>query len=93
MTTLETLQEILVRDYKVERARLTPDAPLSALGVDSLGFVELLFKIEDHFHVKITGDTPSGVQTVQDVVGYIDALIANRPAAQPHLLGTEILDP
>jgi acyl carrier protein len=93
MNTLETLQDILVRDYQVARARLTPDAPLNAVGIDSLGFLELLFKIEDRFHVKITGDTPTGLHTVQDVVGYIDALIADRPAVQAQTLGAQIRNP
>lgn len=93
MNTLETLQDILVRDYHVARAQLTPDAPLGAVGIDSLGFLELLFKIEDRFHVKITGETPTGLHTVQDVVGYIDGLIAARPAAPAQAVAAQIVDP
>jgi len=37
-----------------------------------------MFKIEDGFHVKIPGDPPTGLRTVQDVVAYIDGLIADR---------------
>jgi acyl carrier protein len=81
MSTLETLQDILVRDYGLTRDRLSPDAPLEALGMDSLSLLELMFKIEDGFHVKIPGDPPSGLRTVQDVVVYIDGLIADRSAA------------
>lgn len=93
MTTLDTLQDILVRDYQVARARLTPDAPLSAVGIDSLGLLELLFKIEDRFHVKISGETPTGLHTVQDVVGYIDALIAGRSAVPAQTLGAQSRNP
>jgi acyl carrier protein len=80
MSTLETLQEILVRDYGLPPERLSPDAALDTLGMDSLSLLELMFKIEDGFHVKIPGDPPSGLKTVQDVVVYIDGLIAD-PAA------------
>ena len=80
MSTLEKLQDILVKDYQVARERLAPDAMLSTLGVDSLGLLELMFKIEDCFHVKIPGDTPTNLTTVHDVVGYIDGLIAHHPA-------------
>lgn len=93
MNTIDTLQDILVRDYQVARARLTPDAPLSALGIDSLGFLELMFKIEDRFHVKIPGDTPTELHTLQDVVGYIDALLATRPSAQAPAVGAQALEP
>jgi acyl carrier protein len=80
MTTLDTLQDILVRDYNLERARLAPDALLSTLGLDSLSLLELMFKIEDDFHVKIPGDTPTNLMSIQDVVVYIDGLIASQPA-------------
>jgi acyl carrier protein len=80
MSTLETLQDILVRDYGLPRDRLSRDAALDALGMDSLSFLELMFKIEDGFHVKIPGDPPSDLRTVEDVVEYIDRLIADRPA-------------
>jgi acyl carrier protein len=80
MSTLATLQDILVRDYQVPRERLTPDAALTNLGIDSLGFLELMFKIEDEFQVRIPGDTPTDLTTVHDVVGYIDGLIAGQAA-------------
>jgi acyl carrier protein len=80
MDILVTLQEILVKDYNVPREKLAPDANLSELGVDSLGLLELMFKIEDDFHVKIPGDTPTNLVTVQDVCTYIEELVAAQPA-------------
>jgi acyl carrier protein len=80
MNTLETLQAIFIKDYKVPPERLAPEAPLDTLGIDSLGMIELMFKIEDHFHVKIPGDPPNDLRTVHDVVVYIDGLIAAHPA-------------
>ena len=80
MSTLDTLQDILVRDYGLMRDRLSPDAVLDTLGMDSLSLLELMFKIEDGFHVKIPGDPPSGLRTIQDVVVYIDGLVADHLA-------------
>jgi acyl carrier protein len=74
MNTLSTLQEILTKDYKVPRDRLRPEALLTDLGVDSLGMLELMFKIEDEFHLKIPGDPPTDLSTVADVVAYVDGL-------------------
>jgi len=79
MDTLETLHDILIRDYKLSREQLAPDALLSTLGIDSLGLLELMFKIEDRFHVRIPGDTPTDLSTVEDVVVYIDGLIEKHP--------------
>lgn len=75
MSTLEALQDIFVRDYGLTRERLAPEAVLTSLGLDSLSVLELMFKIEDQFHLKITGDTPTDLGTVGDVVLYIDGLL------------------
>lgn len=81
MTTLETLQNILVSEYKIDLGRLTPDAELALIGLDSLSVVELLFKIEETFDLTIVNDTPTNLVTVGDVVLYIDGLLAARRAA------------
>ena len=80
MSTLETLQDILVREFSLTREKLAPDAELRTLGVDSLDLLELMFKIEDNFAVKIRDDTPTNLVTVGDVVAYIDGLLAQPPA-------------
>jgi acyl carrier protein len=74
-STLDRLRVLLVKDYKLDPDLLTPDAPLEALGIDSLGVAELMFNIEDEFEVAIPGD-PVALATVGDVVRYIDGLIA-----------------
>jgi acyl carrier protein len=81
MSTLQTLQDILVRDYTLTRDQVVPEAELSSLGMDSLSVLELMFKIEDRFQVKITGDTPTDLVTVSDVVRYIDGLITSHATA------------
>jgi hypothetical protein len=40
MTTLQTLQDILVRDYDLPREQLAPDTVLSSLNLDSLSLLE-----------------------------------------------------
>ena len=76
-TTLDRLRVLLVKDYKLEPDLLTPDAPLEALGIDSLGVAELMFNIEDEFEVAIPGD-PVALATVGDVVRYIDGLVTTQ---------------
>jgi acyl carrier protein len=76
MNTLDTLVDILARDYCVAREQIRPEATLETLGLDSLSVLELMFKIEDRYKVKITGDTPTDLLTVSDVVRYIDSLRA-----------------
>jgi acyl carrier protein len=80
MNTFDTLVDILVRDYCVARERIQPEATLETLGLDSLSVLELMFKIEDRYKVKITDDTPTNLLTVSDVVRYIDSLLARNSA-------------
>jgi acyl carrier protein len=80
MNTLQTLQDILVRDYHLTREQVAPEAVLTSLGLDSLSVLELMFKIEERFYLTITGDTPTDLVTVGDVVVYIDGLLASKAA-------------
>jgi acyl carrier protein len=81
MSTLEILQDLLIGEYKLTREQLTPDAQLTTLGVDSLGLIELMFQIEDRFGVTLPDDNTTKLLTVNDVVVYIDKLVALQPAA------------
>jgi acyl carrier protein len=87
-TTFEHLSAILVRDYALAPDRLTPDAPLESLGIDSLGTVELLWTVEDAFKIKLPQD-PVTLRTLGDVVRFIDELVARQSVkSMPNLQPT-----
>jgi len=73
--TFEHLRALLVRDYKLDPSLVTLDAELEALGIDSLGVAELMFNVEDEFHITLSPDAVQ-LQTLDDVVRFIDRLIA-----------------
>jgi acyl carrier protein len=75
MKTLEAIQNILIEEFKLSADRLPPEATLADLGIDSLDLVDLLFKIEDRFGLKITDDVPRSLATLGDVAAYIDKLL------------------
>ncbi len=83
-TTLEHLRAILAKDYKLDPNVLTLEAPLEALGIDSLGIAELLFNVEDEFHITLSPDSVQ-LQTLGDVVRFINELVLAQhgSAAQP----------
>jgi acyl carrier protein len=81
-STFDRLSAILVRDYKLAPDRLTLDAQLEGLGIDSLGTVELLWNIEDTFKIKLPSD-PVDLLTLGDVARYVDGLVAAQ--SQPPL--------
>lgn len=76
-TTFERLCAILVKDHKLPLDRLTLDAPLETLGIDSLGTVELLWNVEDAFKIKLPPE-PVDLPTLGDVVRYVDELVAGQ---------------
>ena len=79
-TTIDRLRVLLVKDYRLDPATLLPDAPLEALGIDSLGLVELLWNVEDEFRIKLPQE-PVPLATLGDVVLYIDQKVAEQAAA------------
>jgi acyl carrier protein len=82
MTTLARLQDILIKNYPLERETLTPDARLENLEIDSLGVMELFFSIEDEFKLSVPNNKVD-LKTIGDVVGYIDRLMIEQHGAVP----------
>ena len=78
-STFDRLSAILMKDYRLQPDRLTLEAPLESLGIDSLGTVELLWNIEDAFQIKLPPD-PVQLPTLGDVVRYVDELIVRQGA-------------
>lgn len=81
MTTLERLQDILLKNYPLEREALTSDALLENLEIDSLGVMELFFSIEDEFKLNVPNEKVD-LKTLGDVVDYIDQLSAQQQTAR-----------
>ena len=76
-TTYERLRAILAKDYQLAPERITLDAPLEALGIDSLGLADMLFNVEDEFHITLPAEAVE-LPTIADVVAFIDGLIAKQ---------------
>lgn len=91
--TFDRLCAILIKDYKLDATLLTLDAPLDALGIDSLGVAELLFTVEDEFGIVLPPE-PVQLPTLGDVVHYIDALVAaQRGAASAETVNASLTVP
>lgn len=89
MSTLEAIQSILIEEFKLSANHLPPEATLADLGIDSLDLVDLLFKIEDRFGLKITDDVPRSLSTLGDVATYIDELLKNQSTVGGIQAGTD----
>lgn len=77
MNTHDRLAHILAGEYNLPKEKLLPEARLEDLGVDSLGVMELLFKIEDEFGIQVPTDQTE-LATVGDLVNYVDSLVTSQ---------------
>lgn len=80
MNTLDSIKQLAAKQFGRELDSIDENAPIAQLGIDSLGFLEFLFELEDHFAISIPQESVAGVRTLQELVGVIDSLIASKPA-------------
>ncbi len=77
--TLAAVQAIVAEELDIAPAELQADRPLEELGVDSLGIIEVMFKLEESFDIRM-GDERVPIKTVQDIADIVDKLIRERDA-------------
>ena len=77
MDSIGLIREFLKDRLGVAPERVTLDAPLAELGVDSLMMLELMFEFEDRFDIKLSTDLKTP-QTVGELVSLMDGLIASQ---------------
>lgn len=80
MSSLETIQRMMVEQFDLKLEDLTPDAKLESLGIDSLSVIEFMFNLEDELKIKLS-DERVELKTVQDVADAVDKLIAAQKSA------------
>ena len=75
MSSLQTIQRMMVEQFELKLEDLTPDAQLESLGLDSLSVIEFMFNLEDELKIKLP-DERVEIKTIGDVVNVLDKLIA-----------------
>jgi len=70
----EKVIDIIVKKLGVERTQVTDDASFTKdLGADSLDTVELIMEFEKEFNITIEDSDAEKIQTVGQVVAYLEA--------------------
>ena len=73
--TFEKIQEIIVDQLDMDAADVTLTTNFREdLDADSLDLFQIINDIEDEFDIKIESD--EGINTVEDLVKYVDAQLA-----------------
>ena len=74
MALLEDITEVVVEQLSVNADEVKGDAKfVEDLGADSLDVVELVMALEEKFDIEIPDDEAEKIQTVNDVVAYVES--------------------
>ena len=65
--SLEKITEIIVRTGGCQPEDVKPEAELTALGIDSLKAITVLFDIEEAFDIEIPNEIIPSIVTVKDI--------------------------
>ena len=72
MATIDVIKETLNDNLDIDESKVTEDATLESLGIDSLDMVELVCDIEEKLDIEL--GEPEGIDTIGKMVEYIDGL-------------------
>ncbi len=73
MTKTESaLIELVASKFDKKVEDLSPETTLESLGIDSLGKIELIFDLEDHFNVRVPNEDAK-VDNLGEVAALLDA--------------------
>ena len=74
MSIADKIKETVAEQLGVDGEKITPEATfVDDLGADSLDVVELVMALEEEFEIEIPDEDAEKLQTVQNVVDYVEA--------------------
>lgn len=77
MTTFETVRDVVAERLCVELVKVTLDSRLKEdLGADSLDIPEVIVELEEHFGITVADEDIVKLQTIRDVVDYIEKRVS-----------------
>ncbi len=69
----DRLVDIVAEKLRIERVQVTLGSTMQDLGADSLDMVEIIMRIEEEFNIQINDADAEKLQTMREVVEYIQA--------------------
>jgi len=76
MDTLARIKDLASQEFSLDAKALDAAAPLDKLGIDSLSFIEFMFKVEEEFCVSVSDDDLKGIKTLGDLERHVAAALA-----------------
>ena len=75
MDTLARIKDLAIKELSLDPSKIDSNAPLADLGVDSLSFIEFMFKIEDEFGVKVSDEDLRSIKCFADLERQVAAAL------------------
>jgi acyl carrier protein len=75
MDTLERIRELAAKEFSIDPSGIDPNAPLDSLGIDSLSFIEFMFKVEEEFGVSVSDEELKDIKTLADLERHVGAAL------------------
>lgn len=76
MDTRQTLANLAIQEFHCDPEKISEDAPIKDLGIDSLGLLEFIFRIEEVFAIRISNEDAEKLTTLSDIANLVDRLRA-----------------
>ena len=77
----DTSYDIIAKESGIDRAKITSEATLKDLEIQSLDAVQILFEIEDHFKITMPDRDPNfDTESVQGLIDTVEKLVAEQGA-------------
>ena len=76
METLARIKALAAKEFSIDPDGLDPHAPLDSLGIDSLSFIEFMFKVEEEFGVSVSDEDLKSIRTLGDLERHVVAALA-----------------
>ena len=75
MDTLARIKQMAATEFSIDPAGLDPTAPLDTLGIDSLSFIEFMFKVEEEFGISVSDEDLRSIKTLADLERHVGAAL------------------
>ena len=76
MDALARIKELAAEEFSIDPSGLDPSAPLDTLGIDSLSFIEFMFKVEEEFDVSVSDEDLKDIRTLADLERHVASALA-----------------
>ena len=79
MEVLDRLRALAAREFSLDGSALDPETPLASLHIDSLAFIDFMFKVETEFDIRVPDERISRMRTIGDLERSVCELVAATP--------------